>query len=591
MLGFDRMRREGTTTVRLGPVARALRRPIGARIARAVPVALLAIAAALRFVNLGNRELFRDEAASWLLSSYPLPSLLDHARFEAYPPLYAVALQWWTGLLGDGEAALRSLSAAASVVTLALVWAWGREALGRVPACIALALAGLSVMLIDDARDARMYAIETAFTTASWWLTWRLAILPARRAPWRSLMPTASLLAVTAAGELWALALGIPSAILQLAFAASVGAASVVLRRRGGAAADPTRAGDPVATTPWRVRLARGPMLAVAAIAVGASTFLAWLPALLAVATNGQPFWTGRPNLDALPQAFDRVIGGPSSAAIVGQFVALLLVVAGAIGLIGVRRRRATMAEASPEDADGECRRRLRWFGLALLMAVALCPIVWLYSQVRPIYDARYFGSIAPPLCLLMAAGVPVVARLLRNRVVPALLLVVLVATMASSALDLVRLRSGSTDLDPAQETVAQLVASAKSGDVILANDARTYFVIDYYLHRAGGEQAYGLPVYDWYEPSQPFFYGTYLVSGDRVVTPGLVDRVGWARALPELRAGGSIWLITVTAGNRADIGFAPTATGQLVQQSLDVVRRPGDPPGKAGQIRKLAIP
>jgi hypothetical protein len=224
-------------------------------------------------------------------------------------------------------------------------------------------------------------------------------------------------------------------------------------------------------------------------------------------------------------------------------------------------------------------------------MTVTLCPIVWIYSQVRPIYDARYFGSIAPPLCLLMAAGTPLMARLLRNRLIPAALLLVLVATMASSSLDFVRSRSGSADLDPAQETVAQLVTSARPGDVVLTNDARTYFLVDYYLHRAGGEGAYGLRVYDWNGPSQPFFYGTYLISGDRVVTPALVDRVGWARALPDLRTGGSIWLITVTAGNRDDIGFAPAAAGQLVEKSRQLVGRPGDQSGKAGQIRQLAIP
>ncbi len=592
MLGFDRMGREGRATPGPARLARALDGSRWVRIAwAAAPVAIVAVAGVLRFANLGNRELFRDEAASWLLSSYPLGSMLDHARFEAYPPLYAVALKIWTGLFGDGEAALRTLSAIAGIATLIVVWAWAREALGRVPACIALGLAAVSVMLIDDARDARMYAIETAFATASWWLTWRLAILPARRAPWRSLVPTAAALVVTATGELWTLAFGIPTAALQVVFAGSVTVVSVASWRRGRTAADEGRAADPAAASPWWAQLPRGPLLALAAIAVGASTFLAWLPALLAVAGNGRPFWTGRPNLDAIPQTFDRVIGVPWSATEVAQYVALVLAVAGAVGLMGLGVRRATAGAAVPDEAGQGRRNRLRWLGIALLMTVTLCPIVWIYSQVRPIYDARYFGSIAPPLCLLMAAGTPLMARLLRNRLIPAALLLVLVATMASSSLDFVRSRSGSADLDPAQETVAQLVTSARPGDVVLTNDARTYFLVDYYLHRAGGEGAYGLRVYDWNGPSQPFFYGTYLISGDRVVTPALVDRVGWARALPDLRTGGSIWLITVTAGNRDDIGFAPAAAGQLVEKSRQLVGRPGDQSGKAGQIRQLAIP
>ena len=592
MLGCGRMEREGRAAPRPAPFERALDGSRGVRIAwAAVPVAILAVAAVLRLANLGGRELFRDEAASWLLSSYPLGSMLDHARLEAYPPLYAVGLKLWTGLFGDGEAALRTLSAIAGVATLIVIWAWGREALGRVPACIALGLAALSVMLIDDARDARMYAIETAFATASWWLTWRLAILPARRAPWRSLVPTASVLAVTAAGELWTLAFGIPTAALQVVFAGSVGVVAASSRRRGRAAAVEETAACPANAGTWRTRLPRGPVLAMAAIGVGGSTFLAWLPALLAVAGNGRPFWTGRPNLDAFPQTFDRVIGAPWNAPEVAQYVALILALAGAVGLLGLGIGHAGAGTAGPGGADRERRTQLRWMGLALLLATTLCPIVWIYSQVRPIYDARYFGSIAPPLCLLMAAGAPVMTRLLRNRLIPAALLLVLVVTMASSSLDFVRSRSGSADLDPAQETVAQLVTLAKPGDVVLANDARTYFLIDYYLHRAGGEQAYGLRVYDWSGPSQPFFYGTYLISGDRVVTPALIDRVGWAGALPDLRAAGSIWLTTITAGNRDDIDFTPFATGQLIEKSRQLVKRAGDQSGKAGQIRQLAIP
>jgi hypothetical protein len=243
------------------------------------------------------------------------------------------------------------------------------------------------------------------------------------------------------------------------------------------------------------------------------------------------------------------------------------------------------------DHADASRRWRLRWFGIALIFAVGLVPIVWLYSQLRPIYDPRYMGAVAPPLCLLIAAGLPTLARWLHNRVVPSILLLVLVTTMASGALDFVRSRSVGSDLDPAQETVAQLIAVARPGDVVLTNDARTYFPVDYYLHRAGGEQTFGIEVYDWYGSSQPFFYGTYLISQERVVSPALIDRVGWARALPGLRPGGSIWLVTISSGTRDEIGFAPLNQGQLMQQSRLLVTAAGGLSGRVGQIRKLQIP
>jgi len=144
-----------------------------------------------------------------------------------------------------------------------------------------------------------------------------------------------------------------------------------------------------------------------------------------------------------------------------------------------------------------------RWFGIALVFAVGLVPVVWLYSQLRPIYDARYMGAAVPPLCLLIAAGLPTLARWLHSRVVPSILLVVLVTTMASGALDFVRSRSVGSDLDPAQETVASADRGGPARRRSADNDAEP--LPRRLLPSSGGrEQAFGIEVYDWYGSSQP---------------------------------------------------------------------------------------
>ena len=60
-------------------------------------------------------------------------------------------------------------------------------------------------------------------------------LLPAPRVPWRSLVSTAAhAWPITASGELWTLAFGIPIAALQVAFAGSVAMASIVGPKRAG---------------------------------------------------------------------------------------------------------------------------------------------------------------------------------------------------------------------------------------------------------------------------------------------------------------------------------------------------------------------
>jgi 4-amino-4-deoxy-L-arabinose transferase-like glycosyltransferase len=580
---------EGMATRRAARVARSLAGSrLVARGAAALPAALLAAGAILRFVNLGGRQLFRDEAASWLLAGYPLGAMLDHARFEAYPPLYSIVLSAWIGLFGDSEAALRSLSVLAGLATLGVVWAWARETLGRAPACVALALAALSVILIDDARDARMYAIETAFATASWWLIWRLLTLEARLdRRRRTALLTAAALAIAVAGELWTLALGLPTAGLQvivvgLGALAGARARLAVLDRPSPRIWTPRGLAGAIAAVP------RGPGLAIVALAIGGATFLVWLPNLLAVAGNGQPFWTGRPGPDALYQTLNRAVSttGQWDATVPAPFIAFGLAVMGTVGLLGIRR-----PQHGSEPTAASTSSQLRWFGIALIFAASIVPVVWLYSQVRPIYDTRYMGSLAPPLCLLIAAGLTTLGRRLRSRALPSILLIALVSMMASGAIGFVQSRSVNGDVNPAQETAAQLVTMVRPGDVVLTVDARTYFPIDYYLARAGGEKALGIELYDWYGPEQPFFYGTYLIPEARVIRPSQVDEIGWARALPGLEPGGTIWLVTIGNGDREDIGFAPLSTDQLVERSRLLVPGSSGSGGRYGQIHQLTIP
>ena len=95
------------------------------------PIAILLVAFALRFINLGQAQLYEDEAASWALASYPVGALLQHNVGKAYPPLYGLLVHGWILLFGDGEAAMRDPSAICGVVTVIVAWRWTKQALGR----------------------------------------------------------------------------------------------------------------------------------------------------------------------------------------------------------------------------------------------------------------------------------------------------------------------------------------------------------------------------------------------------------------------------------------------------------------------------
>ncbi len=71
---------------------------------------VVALAAGIRSLNLGDAQLFRDEATSWYLASQSPGDLLRLTSHETFPPLYVLLLKLWTAMFGDSEAALRSIS-------------------------------------------------------------------------------------------------------------------------------------------------------------------------------------------------------------------------------------------------------------------------------------------------------------------------------------------------------------------------------------------------------------------------------------------------------------------------------------------------
>lgn len=127
----------------------------------AVPVAVTALGAALRFDRLGAQSFWFDEIATWNLVHRSLGSMLLHGipRRESTPPLYYLAAWGWVRVAGSSEAGLRSLSALLGTATIPVVHLVARRLAGSRAAVLASLLVAVSPILVWYSQEARSYAL------------------------------------------------------------------------------------------------------------------------------------------------------------------------------------------------------------------------------------------------------------------------------------------------------------------------------------------------------------------------------------------------------------------------------------------------
>lgn len=181
----------------------------------ALLVVLLAIVAGtgLRFWHIGADDFWLDELLSmqtstgrgWESQALPTDQWIEHAppmaritpdapwwqiwpsmsRQEEMPPLYFLMLRGWRALFGDGEAAVRSLSAIAGVLGLVLAARAGAILYGSGGAARTAVLAAVAPMAVAMSQEARPYTWAVLFCLAA-----LLAVLHMRQhgiGPWNLL--------------------------------------------------------------------------------------------------------------------------------------------------------------------------------------------------------------------------------------------------------------------------------------------------------------------------------------------------------------------------------------------------------------------
>ena len=130
--------------------------------------ALVVLAAALRFWRIGDQSFWLDEVFTVALVNEDLVGMLKGVReTESTPHLYYTLAWLWEKIAGDGEGALRALSALFGIATVPVAYLAARQLFRPAIALTAAALVAVNPWLVWYSQEARAYALLVLLSTAA----------------------------------------------------------------------------------------------------------------------------------------------------------------------------------------------------------------------------------------------------------------------------------------------------------------------------------------------------------------------------------------------------------------------------------------
>jgi hypothetical protein len=412
-------------------------------------VAVLLLAAALRFCRLDAQSLWNDEGTSVRLALRDLGTITRNASHDIHPPLYYYLLHFWSLLWGNSAVAARALSVLFGVATVVVTWALARP-LSRRSAWLAGLLAACSPFMVYYSQEARMYMLLTLLAAGA---TWALAPLLVAKRPGASRVLLYAFLCLLL---IYSHYLG----FLLLAAHNLVWFITWVTKRRHGGT-------GPLAVGLW--------------LAVQAGVAVCYLPWLLASwsALSSWPAVSATLSPGALyaqvvqTLAFGTTITqGPATLAAGTAIFCLAL--AGLLPHPPERRRDAP-------DTDAVTWRWTLW--AALLVPIAL---ILLLSLRRPMYKAKFILLASPFYWALVAQGIVTLGERLaagaKRWVAPTVVVLLTCLPLTGAALALGRLYYDPTYArDDYRGLVQYITAASGPNDAILINAPSQIETVDYY--------------------------------------------------------------------------------------------------------------
>lgn len=161
-------------------------------------LAVLVLAAGLRWELLGTRPLWLDEAYSVRIAGKTFYEILAFLRIsDAHPIGYYALLALWIRWVGVGLAAMRALSLICGVAAVVLTWRLSRQLFSPAVGIVAAAVVALNPFQIIVSNEIRMYPLLACLVLVSTWTLWRASQSPGRLWWWGGYGASVALLGYT----------------------------------------------------------------------------------------------------------------------------------------------------------------------------------------------------------------------------------------------------------------------------------------------------------------------------------------------------------------------------------------------------------
>ncbi|MBZ0296671.1 MAG: glycosyltransferase family 39 protein [Anaerolineae bacterium] len=131
-------------------------------------LAIVLLAAALRIYNLSTESYWLDEVIMVKITQSDLPIIMESLG-NGRPPIYVMLGYAWVRIFGASEAATRSLSAIAGLISIPIVFLIGRRMFNNTVGLLAALLTTLSVFHIYYSQEYRYYSVVILFTVLTFY--------------------------------------------------------------------------------------------------------------------------------------------------------------------------------------------------------------------------------------------------------------------------------------------------------------------------------------------------------------------------------------------------------------------------------------